>query len=242
MRHLAIISLLILGLLVPVNTSIAQGDYGFQFVRVRYDSGGGGGFRGFGGAPWRHDWPTAEQNLYEALKRTTNIHVEGEPLVLTLDDERIFEHPLLYLSEPGYWHMSEEEVETLREYLKRGGFILFDDFGGQPEWENLVYQMKRIFPDRDFVDIPPDHPIWDIYYDIDPVEAPSNVSPRWGRAYGKYDDQYLALLDDDGRMVALSCFNQDIGDGWEWPDQNLEQASTISFQMGINFVMYALTH
>ena len=238
----AILCGLLLGLLLaswPIE-STAQADYGFRFVRIRYgDDGGELRRRGFGGGPpWSHDWPTAEQNFYQALERTTKIHVDGEALVLTLADDRIFEYPVLYLCEPGYWTMSEQEVENLREYLLRGGFILFDDFRGGRELRNLIEEMKRVFPDKEATEIPPEHPIWGIYYDIDPVEAPSNVSG----GFTKYEDTYYALFDDNGRMMALANYNQDIGDGWEWPDQNFEDASTISFQMGINFVMYALTH
>ena len=239
--------LLLLGsaaLLLPEDTA-AQADYGFRFVRIRYGDtiSGGGGFsgrrRGFGGRAWAHDYPTAEENFYIALKRTTAIHVEEPYLVLELDDDRIFEYPVLYLCEPGYWIMNDEEAERLREYLNRGGFILFDDFGGQREWGVLYEQMKRVFPDKEPMEIPPDHPIWNIYYDVDPVAAPSLVSRR---EYNQGEDRYMAYFDDKGRMMALANHNQDIGDGWEWPDQNFQDASTVSFQMGINFVLYALTH
>lgn len=220
----------------------AQSDYGFQFVRIQYgESGGGrgGGFGRGGGAPWRHDWPTAEENFYIALERTTQIHIDGPPLVLTLDDKRIFDYPVLYLCEPGYWDMDDEQVENLREYLSRGGFILFDDFRGQWEWMNLYDQMKRVFPDAEPEEIDPDHPIWSIYYEVDPIAAPSLVSGGGGRTDV---DQYIAFFDEKGRMVALANYNQDLGDGWEWPDFGLEGASLISFQMGVNFLMYALTH
>jgi hypothetical protein len=99
--------------------------------------------------------------------------------------------------------------------------------------------MKLLFPDKEPEEIAPDHPIWSIYYDIDPVAAPSLVS---GYAGSTDADRYMAYFDDKGRMMALANRNQDIGDGWEWPEQNFQDASTVSFQMGINFVMYALTH
>ena len=219
--------------------SLGQSDHGFRFVRIQY-GGGAHGWRSAGGDPWSHDYPRAELHFYEALERTTVIRTERPPLVLRLDDERIFEHPVLYLCEPGYWEMSEEEVEHLRSYLRRGGFILFDDFRGSYEWDQLASQLARVFPELDPVEIPPEHFIWSIYYDIDPVAAPSLV--RGGGGYGVYEDRYFALFDEDGRMMALMCYNQDIGDGWEWPERNFENASTTSFQMGINFLLYALTH
>lgn len=236
-------ALLIFAFVALADPGLAQDDHGFRFVRIRYEDPRPGGMR-WGGAAWAHDHPEAELNFYEALRRTTGIHVEGPPLVLTLKDERIFEYPMLYLCEPGYWPMDEAERENLQEYLARGGFILFDDFGGEREWQHFYEQLKRVLPDREPVEIPPEHPIWNIYYEIDPVEAPSNVSGGRG-SYGRFtkdDDRYMAVFDDAGRMIVLACHNQDIGDGWEYPERNLEDASTISFQMGINFLIYALTH
>lgn len=217
-----------------------EADHGFTFVRVRYDTAAGSG-RSRGGRPWAHDHPAAERHFYEALERTTQVYVEGPPVVLRLDDDRIFEYPVLYLCEPGYWQMNDREADNLREYLQRGGFILFDDFRGRREWQQLYTQLKRLFPEREPAEITPEHPIWDLYYEIDPVAAPSMVGGGFGFG-GGFEDQYYALFDDEGRMMAMICYNQDIGDGWEWPERNLAQASTIAFQMGVNFVLYALTH
>lgn len=235
---LGIVLILLAGFVVA-EPAVEPPDHGFRFVRIQFDSNAPG-MRPRGGDPWSHDHPRAELHFYEALERTTHIYVEGPPLVLTLKDERIFEHPFLYLCEPGYWEMDNEEVENLRAYLRRGGFIMFDDFRGADEWQQLYDQLKRVFPDREPVEIPPDHPVWSIYYDVDPVAVPSLVGG--GFSFTEYEDQYFALFDDRGRMMALICYNQDVGDGWEWPERNFENASTTAFQMGINFLMYALTH
>ena len=218
----------------------AQTDHGFRFVRIRYDDPRGERANWGAGPAWSHDHPKAELNLHMALKRTTEVYVEGDPIVLRLSDDRIFEHPFLYICEPGYWTLEEDELENLREYFNRGGFVLFDDFGSEYELAQLESQMERLFPELRPQEIPNDHPIWSIFFDIDPVEAPALVG---GRGYfTKYDDTYLAYFDENGRIIALACYNQDIGDGWEWPERSLGDASTISFQMGINFLIYALTH
>ena len=237
-------TIIVMMVLVLCGTEVmAQADYGFRFVRVRYEipgMGGRGQGWGRGGGPmWAHDYPVAEQNFYIALKRTTTIHVEEPYLVLNLMDPEIFEHPILYLCEPGYWQITDEEVEKLREYLNRGGFLLFDDFRGDYEWYNLYEQMQRVLPGREPMELPATHPIWSIYFDVDPVAAPSLVSGYRGSIT---EDRYMGYFDDNGRLMALANHNQDIGDGWEYPDRDFENASTISFQMGINFVMYALTH
>ena len=246
--RIAIIAIFICVGITSSQEVYAQTDHGFRFVRVRFDdprfsndNQDGRRWRGRGGGPaWSHDHPKAELNLHTALDRATEIYVEGEPLVLRLSDERIFEHPMLYLCEPGYWTMEEEEVENLREYLHRGGFILFDDFGSEREWINFTEEMRRVFPDIEPRELPSDHPIWTIFYDIDPVEAPALVGGRG--FFTKYDDTYVGYFDKNGRLMALACYNQDIGDGWEWPDRNFSEASTVSFQMGVNFLIYALTH
>ena len=218
----------------------AADDLGFQFVRIQYESIGG-----WGRQPWAYDYPRAERHLYEAIERTTGIYLDGPPIVLTLKDEQIFEHPILYLCEPGYWKTDEEEVQNLQRYFERGGFMIIDDFhdGGRGsvgrEWNNFYSIIKRVFPDREPVELTADHPIWSVYYDIDPVEA---ASTKDYEGFNRYDDRYFAIYDDDGRMMVVICYNQDIGDGWEWPGRNFEQASTVSFQMAINFIIYALTH
>ena len=230
----------------PRSPSLAD-DFGFRFVRVQYTSTGGG----FGrrGNAWATDYPRAEQHLHEAINRTTGIHLDGPPIVLRLTDDRIFEHPVLYLTEPGYWETNEAEVANLKKYLARGGFLIIDDFHdygrGQvgPQWNNMYRNIKRVFPDREPIELTADHPIWSVYYDIDPDAAISTKnSGGWGPRFGPLDDVYYGIFDDSGRMVIAICYNQDIGDGWEWPDQNLGDASTVSFQMAINFIIYALSH
>jgi hypothetical protein len=215
------------------------GEAGFQFVRIKYE-----GIRYSRNRTWAFDYPTAEINLHEAIDRTTRIHIDGPPIVLTLDDDRIFEYPILYLTEPGYWQTNEHEVANLQRFFARGGFMLIDDFhdhGGKsgPQWSNFYANIKQVFPDLEPVELPPEHPVWSIYYDIDPVEAPSTKDYE---GFGKYDDEYWAFFDEAGRMMVLISYNQDLGDGWEWPSRNFEDASTLSFQMGINFIIYALTH
>ena len=219
-------------------------DLGFQFVRIQYESIGG-----WGRQPWAYDYPRAERHLYEAIERTTGIYLDGPPIVLTLQDEEIFEHPILYLCEPGYWKTNEEEIQNLQRYFERGGFMIIDDFhdGGRGtvgrEWNNFYNVIKRVFPDREPVELKADHPIWSVYYDIDPDAAVSTKIETGQTPWlGPQDDIYYGIFDDDGRLMVVVCYNQDIGDGWEWPEYNLADGSKVSFQMAINFIIFALTH
>jgi hypothetical protein len=227
--------------------SFAQGDQGFRFVRIQFADQATGWIAQFG-EPWSHDYPTAEYNFYEALERTTKVNVERPSLILSLSDPRIFQYPVLYLCEPGYWEMKDEEVPLLREYFDRGGFMLFDDFRGEGDWYQLYSQLKRVFPEKEPVELPNDHFIWQIYYDVDPVAAPSLVGGRGrgrrggGGGGGSMEDRYFGIFDDNDRLMVMIAYNQDLGDGWEWPDFNEQNASLMTFQMGVNFLIYALTH
>ena len=243
MRALVVCSLLLMGFTAGGHAPALKttNEYGFQFVRIKYES-----YRGW---TWAFDYPTAEENLNIAIERTTVLHVDGAPIVLTLKDEEIFEHPILYLCEPGYWITDEEEITNLQEYFARGGFMIIDDFHDYgdgrvgPEWNNFYHIIKQIFPDREPVELTADHPIWSIYYDIDPDAAVSTKIETGQTPWlDADDDTYYGIFDDTGRMMVVICYNQDIGDGWEWPDYNLQDASTVSFQMAINFILYALTH
>ncbi|NND73205.1 MAG: DUF4159 domain-containing protein [Rhodothermales bacterium] len=245
LRHLIIGGFVALLVLTPEKAA-AQSDHGFRFVRIKYANNATGWVSRFGDT-WSHDYPTAEYNFYEALERTTRIHAERPSLVLTLDDPQIFEYPILYLCEPGYWEMTDAEVESLREYFDRGGFMLFDDFRGEDEWYQLYSQIKRLYPDREPVELPNDHSIWSIYYEVDPVATPSLVGGPRGRGSGReFDtsriDRYFGVFDDNGRLMMMICYNQDLGDGWEWPEFNEQDASLATFQMGVNFLIYSLTH
>lgn len=224
----------------------AQDDFGFRFVRVIYDDNGRHRWWGRAGmGAWATDWPESDYNLHDAIDRTTNIRVVGEPRTLSFKDSAIFEYPVVYLTEPGYWLLTDEEQVNMTEYFARGGFLIIDDFhdygGFGSQWYNMYDNLKRIFPDKEPVPLAPDHIIWSIYYDVDPVEAPSTKSYE---SFGRYDDQYFGVYDDDGRVMCLISYNQDLGDGWEHPfgRRVLEEASTASFQMAINFIIYALTH
>lgn len=222
---------------------------GFRFVRMKYDSNSGRSRYWNNRGPWAYDWPTAERNLHMAIERTTDIPIAGTPIVLTFQNEEIFQYPILYLCEPGYWYLPEEDIENIRNYLDRGGFIIIDDFHDDGDgatgwqWDNFYMNLKQIFPDKEPVEIDASHPIWNIFYNIDPLSARSTKLQSGEVPWlDEDDDLYYAVYDDSGRMVMVICYNQDIGDGWEWPERNMGDASTVSFQMAINFIMYALSH
>jgi len=223
----------------------------WTFVRIRYnaDIRPGSGYRyDYWGEPWAIDAPAAEQNLSRRLKAVTAIEV-GEPIVLTLDDPRLWEYPWIYFVEPGYLRLTEAEVSILREFLLRGGTAMFDDFHGPYEWENLASELARVFPDRPIVDLPPTHPIFTCFYRIDQYpQVPGLGSFLRGRTWekGGFVAHLRAVLDDRGRPMALINWNTDMGDGWEWSHAE-EYPGYIrhtrdAYRMAINEIIYSLTH
>ena len=188
----------------------------FNFVRVQFDTFYG---RGFGYGPWSIDFPDADRNFLRGVSRLTNIRVMSDPIVLRFDDDKIFDYPFLYMLEVGQGggiSLQPGEIQNLREYLLRGGFLLIDDFWGQRQWDNFYASFSQVFPDREIIELQPDHEIFHVYYDIDgPTMIPALYrSDEFGEQGIDFASNH-AILDDEGRVMVLINWNSDMGDGWE---------------------------
>ena len=210
-------------------------DSRFAFTRIRYGTKVGGNFG------WEHDYPTADRNFAAILDYITHTRVHlGESNILDLDDKRIFQNPVIYMSEPGGWTVTNEEAVSLRAYLLKGGFIIFDDFDGDPEWRNLETQMKQVLPDHRFIRLDVSHPIFQSFYSLKSLNIPHPMLPA-------IEPQFLALFDDNdpaGRMMAIANYNNDIGDYWEWSAEGLygEAGTADAYRLGVDYLVYAMTH
>jgi hypothetical protein len=230
----------------------------FTFVRVEYDSDSGYG-RGFGrrrgwGGGWATDFPDSDLNFSFRLQQLTSMKVNPDPISLRLTDPRVYDYPFLYMIEPGRLCFADEEVEALRRYLLNGGFLMVDDFWGDSAWDNVHQQFKRVFPDREPIELPIEHEIFRCVYRLSAKpQVPSIHSwDQTGETYEMFHDgdsqtvHYRALLDDKGRIMVLFCHNTDLGDGWEREGEDpryFQQFSEkLSYPMGINIVTYAMTH
>ena len=223
----------------------------FTFARIQYTPGRWG-WRGSG--QWWIDFPDSDLNLSFRLQQLTSLRVDPDGRVLRLTDPDLFHYPWIYIVEPGELRFEEEEVSALRRYLLNGGFLMFDDFWGEDEWNNLEQQMKRVFPDRAFVELPLDHPIYSCVFPIRAKGQVPNVrtgieSQFDGVTWERWDAKevhHRALLDDKGRILAIACHNTDNGDGWEreaWSDYYFHNFSEkIAYPLGINIIFYAMTH
>jgi hypothetical protein len=222
----------------------------WTFVRIRYSA-----FtidsryrQDYWGDPWAIDGPAAEQNLSRRLRTATAIEVQ-DPIVLTLEDPKLWEQAWIYMVEPGNLRLKDTEVGILREFLLRGGTLTFDDFHGPYEWDNMVKEMKRVFPDRAPVDLEPPHPIFSVFYNLAGYpQVPGLGSFFAGRTWekGGFVPRLRAILDDVGRPMVLINWNTDMGDGVEW--SNAEEYpgylkhTADAYRMFINEIIYSLTH
>jgi len=228
----------------------------FTFVRIKYTSTGRYGRYG-GWDKWAIDYRDADLNLSYRLQQLTSLKVDPEGLVLELTDPDLFEYPWIYIVEPGDMELSEEEVSCLRRYLLNGGFLMVDDFWGEREWMNFYEQIKRVFPDREPIDLEMDHPIFHCVFDLK-LEKNQLQVPNFGTGedskftgitwerYDARDVHFRAIFDDKNRMMVMICHNTDNGDGWEregvYEYYFREFSEKKAYPLGINIVFYAMTH
>ncbi|MDA1274492.1 MAG: DUF4159 domain-containing protein [Verrucomicrobia bacterium] len=227
----------------------------FTFVRVRYSStdGGRGGY--YRGERWAIDFPDADLNLAFRLQQMTSLKVHPDIKPIALLDEELADFPFIYIVEPGGLVFSDPEAAALRSYLLNGGFLMADDFWGERDWQHFYREIKRVFPDREPVELFEDHPIFSFVFPLkEKPQVPGihHFYRAYGTAYESYERpdaaevHYRAIFDDRGRMIALLCHNTDLGDGWEREGENVEYfrkyAETKAYPMAINIILYAMTH
>jgi hypothetical protein len=211
----------------------------FTFVRIKYSSDGSYG------EPWSIDYPYAEHQFLRQFEEITGVPAHPDGVVLELSDSSLAQYPFIYIVEGGRLRLDDAEVIALREYLLGGGFLMVDDFWGDVEWASLAAEMRRVFPDREPVELWPDHEVFHSFYGIgEKPRVPSNNVMVLGseRGAGSDDAVIRGLIDDDGRLMAILCHNMDFGDAWEHVDDPLypkEFSLGGGVMMGVNIVVYA---
>jgi Domain of unknown function (DUF4159) len=214
---------------------------GFVYARLRYHVQEW--WRG-GEIPWHHDYPDGDTMFPTSLGRLTSVNTTPESYqIVDIDSKELFKYPFVYLSEPGYLNLLPADVKNFREYLDRGGFALVDDFRGNAsdnsEMENFLEQLKKLYPDRELKPLPANHPIFHVFFDLDPT----NMLPPY-RMFNSGDVQFLGLSDDSGRLQMVVDFNNDTSEYWQALDvgQCSIKESGTAVELGINYAVYAMTH
>jgi hypothetical protein len=222
----------------------------FTFARLRYND-----YRG--SWKWTIDFPDSDLNFSLRLQQLTSLKVNPDPVIVDLYSDRIFDYPFVYMIEPGLLSFDESEIARLRRYCLNGGFLMVDDFWGDSEYDNFEREIRRVFPDRQIIDVPLKHEIFHSVYDLkERPQVPSINAAEMGREQGitwerpwdgdTQEVHYRAILDDDERIMVFICHNTDLGDGWEREGENEwyfdEYSVKKSYPMGINIVVYAMTH
>jgi hypothetical protein len=197
---------------------------------------------------WTIDYPRSDRHLAGAVRRLTRVQARSvEQPVSAEDGDDIYNWPWLYAVEVGHWDLTDLQAAKLRDYLDRGGFLMVDDFHGTVEWETFVTGMKQVFPDRAIVDLPNSDPIFHSVYDLDErYQVPGEQFLYTGRAAERdgYQARWRGIYDAKGRVVVAICHNMDLGDSWEHADspEYPEQFSALGFRIGVNYLVYAMTH
>ena len=218
----------------------------FYFSRLRYQNFPGTGMWAARGN-WAVDSPKADRQFMMGVRRLTRIDNRIMERVVDLVSDDVFLEPWLYAVESGHWDLPESQARKLREYLDRGGFLMTDDFHGTYEWSVMMASMRRVFPDREPVDLPNDDPIFHVLYDLsERVQVPGVVMFYTGHTYeyDGFEPKWRAIRDNQGRIVVAICHNQDNGDAWEWADapEYPERYASQAYRLGINYIIYSMTH
>ena len=230
--------------------------HGFNFCRGVYTSGR----REAGGQGWSTDYPDAELNFSIRLGELTKTRVSkdsyGSPdhIVVRLTEDNLFQCPYLHLEDVGTASLTEAEVQGLRTFLLKGGFVWADDYWGTSAWSNWVTQFARVLPPSDYPieDIPLDHPILKTMFEV--KEIPQIPSIQFWRTSGGTTSErgtdsavaeFRGVKDTHGNLIAVMTHNTDISDAWEREGEDprfFYSFSPDGYAVGINVLLYAMTH
>jgi hypothetical protein len=219
-----------------------RGRFGSRFT-VDWTQGGRGVF-------WTMDYPRSDRHFSQALRRLTRIHARSVEQPINLNENDQFDWPWLYGVEVGHWELTDDQAKRMREYLLRGGFFMCDDFHGYFEWDIFAASMRKVFPDREIVEIPNEDQIFHVIYDLDDrYQVPGEQFVRSGRTCerceaGGATPRWRGIYDDKGRLMVAICHNMDLGDSWEHADnpEYPQKFSALGIRIGVNYVVYSMTH
>ncbi len=213
------------------------------------------------GSGWNTDYPGADINFSIRLAELTRVPLKFDAnrqpnhVVVSMTDPLLFRCPMVFMTHIGSARFSEEEVLGLREYLLKGGFLWVDDSWGSRAWDWWTQEITRVMPPGEFpiVDLPNDHPLMRSVYDVKKIPQVPSIN-HWRRTGGDTSelggdsrDVYVKGIEDShGRLMVLMTHNTDISDSWERegeePQSYFDTFSPAGYAIGVNVVVYNLTH
>lgn len=211
----------------------------FTFVRLRYGPDYGFASQGI---PWSHDYPTGEEHLLRILSDLSTLDARLDRTnILDLDDPDLCKYPLAYMAEPGFWTLDPGEAEAFRDYLLKGGFVIFDDFSeARGGWANFERTFHDVLPGARFFDLDVSSPVFHSFFEIESLDiVPQAYDVGRPVFRGVYADN-----DPAKRLLALVNYNTDISEYWEYSGTGFRPVdeSNEAFKLGVNYVMYGITH
>jgi hypothetical protein len=226
----------------------------FAFARLMFPGGPLDGYQNtgrftgdyhFGLSLWTQDYPRADRHFLAAVRRLTHVDARSVEQVVDLEDgDDVFNWPFLYAVQAGEWGLTEKQGKILREFVDRGGFFIGDDFHGPDEWSEFDQRVHFAFPERPLVDIPNNDALFHTVYDLNDRfiingQAHIGVGKNGGRV-----PRWVAMYDEKGRAGIIGWFNSDVGDSWEYADDRSypERMSDLGIRLGVNAIIYAMTH
>jgi Domain of unknown function (DUF4159) len=219
----------------------------WAFARFHFPGGnnGFGGYRGF--QIWAADYPKADRQFVRGLRRLTRLNARAMEQVVDANSDKLFDWPWIYMEHGNNWNLNQEQAALLRAYLLKGGFLFSDDTHGDYEWDGLMQGLHMIFPDRAVEELKDSDEIFHVVYDLDNRFKIHGTRFLWGgRPYSPdmVTPRWRAIRDDDGRIMVVICHNSDVGDAWEWADSPHypENETSLAYRIGINYILYDLTH
>lgn len=197
-------------------------------------------------ARWGIDVNKGDRTFISLLRRLTRIDARSVETIIDASSDEIYNHPWIMAGSVGDWQLSLTESRRLREYFERGGFLMVDDFHNEREWSAFLAGLRQAQPDVLPDELDDADPIFHVVYDMkERVRVPgANVVHGSMIERGGTVPHWRAIRDDRGRVTVAICFNMDVGDGWEFADDPRypERFASEAIRLGVNYVLYAMTH
>ena len=226
----------------------------FTFARLRFDADTGYGLGR--GRLWDDDTPEADLTLTYRLYQLTSLKVRPGLNFIDITPKDLEKYPFVYVAAAGRLDLSDDEAAALRRYLTSGGFLMADDFWGDEQWHHFYDEIKRVFPNREPVELTLDNPIFHNVFDLKKLPQIPSVGaflayrtfydPGPSYAERGHEPHYYGIYDDKQRMMVLICHNNHFGDGWEHETDDHSYFDTISepmaYPMFMNILFYVMTH